>query len=35
MIAQIRPVVAQYGDHDIELLVLAAPGVLPDPRPSP
>jgi LmbE family N-acetylglucosaminyl deacetylase len=33
--AQIRPVVAQYGDRDVELLVLAAPGVLPDPRPSP
>jgi hypothetical protein len=33
--AQIRPVVARYSDHDFELLVLAAPGVLPDPRPSP
>ena len=33
--AGIRPVVARYGDRDVELLVLAALGVLPDPRPDP
>ena len=32
--ARIRPVAARYGDRDVELLVLAAPGALPDPRPS-
>ncbi len=32
--AHLRPVVARYVDRDVELLVLAAPGVLPDPRAS-
>ncbi len=29
--AGLRPVVARYADRDVELLVLADPGVLPDP----
>lgn len=30
--AAVRPVVARYADRDVELLVLADPSVLPDPR---
>lgn len=32
--AEVRPVIAEYRDRDVEILVLGAPGQLPDPHES-